>query len=736
VEAPAIERDEARAPAAPDAQAPPDAPDAPDAPAAPDAARIAEPAGNADERPALVPSFLDSITVTGSRGERETLAEPWIVEILTAEDLRHRRKAANFADAFEELPAIWVQKTAHGQGSPFIRGFTGAHNLMLVDGVRFNSSVLREGPNQYWATLDPLSARKLEIVKGPSSVLYGSDAVGGAANLLTRDPRVNAGGGLVSRRQVHARAGEADGAILGRVEVEGASGPTIGYLIGATVGDFGDVRAGGTTGRVVGSGYDEKGADAKLVWAPGPRQAVTILHQSFQQEDVPRTETTVLSKPFRGTLAGTDLRRDEDQKRSLSYVRYDWSGGEDSFLDLVEATVSVQTATEQTLRVRGNGRSDRSGFDLDTLGAQVLLRSTTPVGLLTYGIDSYSDDVDSFRTDYDADGSLRSRSVQGPVADDASYETFELFVRDEVRLADDRLRVALGARLSRHSLDAQRVEDPRTGKPFSLDDSWSGAVGSLHLSWKPQGDRRWSVFGSAAQAFRAPNLADLTRYEADSLFEVPSPGLEPERFLNLEVGAKRSSSRLALEGAIFHTIIDGLITRSPTGELVDGTPAVHKSNVGDGFVRGVEGAARFRPAERLELWANVTFMEGEVDDFLFASASAREIRGPVSRLVPWMTNAGVRWESRSAPFWVEAHATALGEADQLSLRDQADRRRIPPQGTPGFVVFGLRSAWRVEAAGLEVSAGLENLLDEDYRIHGSGQNRPGRNLVVALTWDG
>ena len=82
-----------------------------------------------------------------------------------------------------------VQKTALGQGSPFIRGFTGFRTVLLIDGFRLNNSVFRDGPNQYWNTVDAWSLEKLELVKGPTSAQYGSDAVGGAVHARTVRPR-------------------------------------------------------------------------------------------------------------------------------------------------------------------------------------------------------------------------------------------------------------------------------------------------------------------------------------------------------------------------------------------------------------------------------------------------------------------------------------------------------------------------------------------------------------------
>ena len=85
-------------------------------------------------------------------------------------------------------PSVMVQKTGYGQGSPYLRGFTGFRTLMMVDGIRLNNSTFRDGPNQYWNTVDPWSVARYEAVMGPASVLYGSDAVGGAVNALSFAP--------------------------------------------------------------------------------------------------------------------------------------------------------------------------------------------------------------------------------------------------------------------------------------------------------------------------------------------------------------------------------------------------------------------------------------------------------------------------------------------------------------------------------------------------------------------
>ena len=121
---------------------------------------------------------LDEIVVTASRRPVEAFSEPYLINARDAENLTEVRQVRTIPDAMREIPGVMVQKTGHGQGSPYIRGFTGLRTLFLIDGIRLNNSTFRDGPNQYWNTVDAFAVQRLELVKGPSSVLYGSDAIG------------------------------------------------------------------------------------------------------------------------------------------------------------------------------------------------------------------------------------------------------------------------------------------------------------------------------------------------------------------------------------------------------------------------------------------------------------------------------------------------------------------------------------------------------------------------------
>ena len=231
-----------------------------------------------------------TIVITPGSAPREVLWAPYTTVTVDRERLE-RRQPRTTPQAFADIPGVLVQETAHGQGSPFIRGFTGFRNVLSIDGVRLNNSVFRSGPNQYWATVDQSSIERFDLVKGPASVLYGSDAIGGSINAFTRSPRTEPGAGFGGN--LFYRYASAEESHIARAEVDGALAPDWYLLAGATVKSFGDVQGGRDIGNQPETGYDEydRGRESCSPLRSGRgRAADDRLHQArAARTDVPRT---------------------------------------------------------------------------------------------------------------------------------------------------------------------------------------------------------------------------------------------------------------------------------------------------------------------------------------------------------------------------------------------------------------------------------------------------------------
>lgn len=654
---------------------------------------------------------------------------PQIVNVQNLLELQVVKQVRTIPEALRETPGVMVQRTGHGQGSPYIRGFTGLRTLFLIDGIRLNNSTFREGPNPYWNTVDPWSVARLELVKGPSSVLYGSDAIGGTVNAISREfGDAAAPGNRYSR--IAVRVASAESSAVVRPEF-GYSNDKLALHAGLSFKRFGDLRAGNGSGRQDKTGYGEANADIKLNWKLAAGRELVVALQHTDQDDAWRTHKTVFGQSWHGTTTGDELQRSFDQRRTLVYLQYraqDLSPNSNRLI----LSLSWHQQDETRLRVQNDGRSDEQGTRVGTLGIWGQLEIPAHRSTWVLGAEYYRDQVDSFRTDWNSDGTQRAIAIQGPVADDASYVTGAVFVQNQLTLGE-RATVITGLRYTRSVADANAVRNPVNGERMSITGDWDELVGSVRLSHRVGSADQVVMFVGISQGFRAPNLSDLTRFDSarSNEFEIPVAELDAERFVTAEVGLKFDSGRWTGQFAVFDTRIDDMIVRTPTGQVVDGEVEITKTNSGRGFVRGVELQARYRPTESWELFGNAAWIDGAVDGY--PTATSGLVREPLDRLMPFRAFLGARWQQPAARLWIEGLLSMSGSQDRLSTRDRLDTDRIPAGGTPGFAAVTLRGGWQ-QSDTLGISVALENLFDQDYRIHGSGLNEAGRNIVVSVFW--
>ena len=688
---------------------------------------IAGPVVAQDPKPARTPQ-APPVFVTASRTAEDPFESPRAVDVVGEEQLR-RGQYRTLPQALRELPSVMVQETSPGQGSPFLRGFTGYSNLLLIDGIRLNNSAFRAGPNQYWATIDPFSIERIEVVRGPSSTLYGSDAIGGTVQVFTKSATRYAKSGLAHGGAVYSRYASAEDSVMARGELQGSQvwedGSSTGILVGGDSRSFGTMRGGSDTGNQPNTEHEEGGVDIKVEHSFDARHKLVFLHQQMRQNNVPRTHATIFGESFRGSAVGTDLQRDLDQQRRLTYLQYHATDLE-SAIDGMHLSVSWHEQRELEDRITNANVERWQAFKVGTLGAFAQFDSDLgTLGELTYGVDYYRDTVNSwFRR---SSGSQASDGIQGQVGDDSTYDLLGVFVQDRVALGE-RTEAQVGVRYTWAEVDAERVRDPSNNTQISLSDSWDEMAASAHLRHDLLA-KKWNVYGGVSQGFRAPSLADLTLFDTarSGETEVPAPGLGAERYLGYEVGSKWRSERLTARAAWYYTDIEGQIQRFPNGATIGSSPAVTKANVGDGYIQGTELQLAFEVIEQTTVFGTHTWQYGRVTN-VQGAALADDY---ASRLMPMTTIAGVRWESEDGGLHAETFVVRAEDADKLSAGDLRDTQRIPPGGTPSYTVWSVRGGWSITpAADLELA--LENITDVDYRVHGSGSNAPGRNLVMGM----
>lgn len=677
------------------------------------------------------PTVLPEVLVTASGGFEEDLFHvPYSAATITADELRLR--ARTMSEALTSQPSVMVQKTAYGQSSPYIRGLTGYHNVLLVDGVRLNHSVMRSGPNQYWSSVDLYSIDRLELLKGPQGVLYGSNAVGGVVNAVGPQPEfLDGSDGFVGGGGVFTRWSSAEDSYTIRLQGEMHS-QDWSLNVGQTLQGFGDLRGGDDVGTQRNTGYDHQGTDVRLAYRLEDGVVLSMGIQHDEMDDVPRTHKTIDGLDWHGLNVGSEIYRIHDQTRDLYYLRGEWqdAGG---WADAAQITLSLHRHDETRDRMKGSGGvatgGDFQGFGVDDLGFTARFEADGAWNdRWSYGVEIHRESVDSFKRKYDANGHYTSTSIQGPVAADATYTTMAVYAQNELYLSNQWSLIP-GVRMSRVEVDVDRVEDPDTGLPTAFTRDFDAAVGSVRALWSR--DQDLMAFAGLSQGFRAPSLYDLTSLDETSVTETPNFDLDAEKFLQFEVGGRGRDGAWSWDASAFQTWISDMIVRSP--ENPTGGSVLKHNN--DGWVHGMEAKLAYRWSQEVqtELWGG--WMDGEVDQLL---PDGTEVARSTTRLMPLSARLTTRYQQHDTPWWAEAYVWAVDGQNDLSLRDERDTTRIPDtdgdgfaDGTPGFTIVGVRGGYQLRE-GAVLTVALENVGDVDYRVHGSGVNGAGMNLIVGL----
>lgn len=644
---------------------------------------------------AVAEEVLPDLVVTATRVERELFDTPQAVTLIDSLEIE-QSNATSTPDLFDFATGVYIQKTNLGGGSPFIRGMTGKQVAILVDGVRLNNSYYRFGPHQYLNTIDPNSIERIEVVRGPTSVLYGSDALGGTINIITRKredfSRSQDVGGLLH--------GLYDSAVDGgsaRAQIEGNSG-SFGFLGGATRKYFNDLEGGGDIGEQMPSGYGETDADLKFNWRLNAQHELILATQYIRQYDVPKTSEITLGDKLKFNY--------EPQERQLVYLEY--QGQDLDWFDRVKADLSYNRQKEGEEIIDGDTPTleTRELTDIKTLGASLqLTNALNDANRLTYGLEYYRDEYDTRKNEVDLTTGQAIEVIPG-TPDGAEYTSLGLYLQNEIRLGE-RADAVLGLRYSAIEADGTLVSATQT-ESLSLDTS--KVTGSLNLRYALTPEL--NLVGGVAQGFRAPNMEDFFG-RVDFFSEIPNTELEPEESTNWELGLKYQDRDTSGEIYYYQSDYKQLIER------VEVAPGVQqRQNIGEAWIHGVEAALSHRFDQHWSLNGTATWTEGE----------DKETDQPLRRIPPLNGNLRVRY-THDHRLWGEIGGLFARRQDQLSSGDISDAR-IPEGGTPGYAVWNLKVGFnRTPSEQLLVT--LENVGDKEYKTHGSGLYAPGRSVMLS-----
>jgi len=658
---------------------------------------------------------VGGLTVTATRFGEAVFSSAQNVSVTPARRFAERDFSTT-AEVLREEPGVLVQKTTHGHGSPVLRGLLGKYVLLLYDGIRLNKPTFRFGANQYLNTVDLATVDRVEVVRGPSSVMYGSDAIGGVINLVPLPPRAG-GTGIILNPSMVTRYSSADDGKSVNLRLTG-SYRYLSALYAVTLKDIGDLRAGGEVGKQRPTGWQEANHSTHLFIRLDENSLLRLDYLAVRQTEVPRYDRYV-SGDFQEYVYDP-----QDRDLLALTVTSDDLG---SSVHSVKAAVAFQREVEGYIEQRtGSAEVTQSEDEVRTWGGYVQLASVLrSVHWLSYGLEHYRDRLDTRRMRMSGGATW---DVRPTFPDESEYRSTGLFLQDEWRLQKN-VALTTGVRYSRFAIDSP-LEDP-FGR---FEDSFDDVTAALSLSVKP--DPAVHILGRWSRGFRAPDLNDEVVLKVSSSgVDAPSPGLGPEHCNNFELGTKVRTARMQGSLFLFYNQLSNLIDRRPgtydgktyfdeNGNGVKDSAEFdifQKYNVGRSHIYGFEYESFFKISEKWEARAACFWTRGE-------NHTANE---PLSRIPPFMGMVSIRVHPH-ARGWVELFVRMAGEQRRLSTRD-IDDTRIGPEGTDGWATLNFRS--HVELGPTFVNITLENVTDRAYKEHGSGICSAGRGVVLAAGLD-
>jgi len=645
-----------------------------------------------------IPShILAEVVVSANRYKTLELNTPEAIKALGSESMVDFQMRSA-PEALNLTPGVFVQKTNHGGGSPFLRGVTGNQTLLLMDGIRLSNATMRYGPNQYLNTLDVFSLDKFEILRGSGSVQYGSDAIGGTiqafSHALDTSWQQTWEGILITRLATQGM----EKSVHGRVN---HSQKHLAYSAGITARDFGDLVAGDTTGIQAPSGYQELDFDIKAKIALSPKSDLTMVYQNVHQSDVPVYHKVALEDYA--------IHKMDPQNRQLAYARLHqkFHGG---VVRSATFTASFQEVEEGREFLKNGSSILRSEKDqIRSWGFSAETRTSNGANWsANTGLEVYHDVVRSSRT-YSDLSTDTSSTVRGLYPDGSTLTSMAAFTVHTLNMRN--WSMTAGARLSSYVI---QVEEEAVGKTKLTP---SALVGNLALVRKL--NESSNLFVSLNTGFRAPNIDDLgTLGIVDFRYETPNFELQPEYSLQYQVGYKYRGSRLMGDIYLYRNELYNLIVRSRVeGDSLESYPVYQKVNNGRAYIQGIETDWQYALHPSWMLSGNLTYTHGQ-------NITQAE---PMRRIPPLFGRLSV--EYRLKGWWMNLEWQAAGKQDRLSGGD-VDDNRIPPGGTPAWNVLHINASytWRL----IQVNLSLKNLFNQDYRFHGSGVNAYGRSAFLSI----
>jgi hemoglobin/transferrin/lactoferrin receptor protein len=712
---------------------------------------------------------LNEIVIAASRfeGLQQNIAQQ--TQVITVNDLQ-RFNAQNSADVLTLGGQVFVQKSQQGGGSPVLRGFEASRVLLVVDGVRMNNILFRAGHLQNVITVDNNAVDRVEVLFGPSSTVYGSDALGGVVHFRTKNPVLATEKNFLSTGNAFFRFGSVNNELTGHADIS-LAGKKFGSITSATFSRFSDLRQGnylteGTAGYwsrpyyaertnrydsignvigqkdtaianknpdiMKGTGYYQYDVLQKFLFQQNENISHFLNFQFSNTSNIPRYDRL-------DVYSGSTILKDAEwyygpQKRLLAAYEFNYKNA--GALDNISAGVNYQNIEESR-----HNRSFNSSFrtsrieKVHVIGLHVDLRKKIKTHDITAGIEGQFNLLKStaFATNVNVD-TTRPASTRYPDGKNnmnyvALYVTHQWTISPKVVLSD-------GIRYNFVNLHSTLTDASQDFFPLPYNETkntYNAVSGNLGLVAKPgKGFRIAALFSTG---FRAPNVDDMSK-----IFEsvagsvvVPNSKLKPEYTINGELTLEKTFAekvRVSVIGFGTYFInaiaLDKASFNGQDSIAYDGTLSrvLAPTNKTRAYVAGVSALAEADITNWLSASASVTYTYGRI--------VTDSVPYPLDHIAPVYGRIGF-WAHYK---WVHGEFFSLfsgaKRVKDYNMLGEDNFGQGTPNGSPAWYTLNARIGFQ-PVKYFAIDLGCDNLMDMRYRQFASGISAPGRNFFVKAT---
>jgi len=701
------------------------------------------------------PINIDEVVVSVNRWEQSRAEVPQSVVSISPTDALHYQPQTT-ADLLGSGDGIFIQKSQMGGGSPMIRGFSANRLLIVVDGVRMNNAIYRSGNLQNVISIDANSLENTEVVLGPGTVIYGSDALGGVMSFSTLKPKLSTMEEITPSGAVMTRYASANFEKTLHANIN-LGGKKWAALISSTFTDFDDLRMGSSArdeykrpeyvlkdgfdgeDHIIQNsndliqrytGYNQFNILGKLRYRPSDKTELILSTNHSQTSDIPRYDRLIAYKNDK--------------------LRYgEWYYGPQVWT-MFNAQLNLQTNSLLTDRMKLQGafqkyeesRYDRnlnnplrSGRkeDLSIFSFNVDLgKNIDEQNELFYGLESYYNLINSTGTEFNLlDGT--SESIPSRYPGDSDYGSAATYLSYKHRW-EEKLIVQAGARYTYTWMSGEFSQNDY-GFPFDGFDMHNSAlIGNIGLVWHPASD--WQINMDVSTGFRSPNLDDVAKVfdsEPGNVI-VPNPDLDPEYTRSVDMEIKKTfAGKANIKAEVFYTRLKNAMVRRDftlNGQdsiMYDGVMSKVQAlvNADEATIYGGTFGFDFIFSNHFRTEHDITITKGEDSDGY-----------AVRHVPPTFGNSHLIFENHRwfADLYVTYNGKIAYENLAPSEQDKPYMYATDKNGnpfSPAWWTLNLKCNYKFSNA-FTLSGGVENILDKGYRPYSSGVVSPGTNLVISV----